>query len=313
MTRTTNLHDENLKARLERLMRGGREVDDIAKLYFGKRSASYGRASFRELADFAAHPDLRNRGPVTDRIRDMRATFKPLLDRAMNDTAVNLTDVIARAESNFRMATDEQVARLSGGKKRREAHVILTRALEKMRDPRAPSLTIDEKRIAIRFGDRLIWNPALLGQQIFDDFKFVMVKNGLLKAAEAHRLDPVRSLVILHAISVMHGVAFDLGDGIKGDLQAGFDNQQGCLEVTASLSLAGYPKAVTMKVGLLWTDLQGRDYVSVDLVDHRGPWEFAIEVKSGLLAPIGPIVPKVSRDNGTAVINIGGDDNARGF
>lgn len=313
MTRTTNLHDESLKARLERLMAGQCEVDDIAKLYFGKRSASYGRTSFRELADFAAHPDLRNRGPVTDRIRDMRTTFKPLMDRAMIDASVNLADVFARAESNFRMATDEQVARLSGGKKRQEAQLILKAALEKMRNQKAQSLTFDETRIAIRFGDRLIWNPALLGQQVFDDFRFVMVKNGLLKAGEAHRLDPIRSLVILHAISVMHGVAFDLGDGMRGELQAGFDNHQGFLEVTASLSLTGYPKAVTMKVGLLWTDLYGRDYVSVDLVEHPGPWEFAIEVKGGLFNPIGPIVPKMNRDDGTAVIKIGGNVSARGF
>jgi hypothetical protein len=310
MTRTTNLHDESLRARLERLMGGMREIDDVAKLYFGKRQASYGRASFRELADFAAHPDLRNRGPVTDRIRDMRTTFKPLFDRAMTDV-VSLADVFARAESNFRMATDEQIARLSGGRRRKEVQLVLTAALEKMRNPAALPLTEGEKGIVISFGDRLIWNPALLGQQVFDDFKFVMVKNGLLKAAESERLNPLRSLVILHAISVMHGVAFDLGDGMKGELQAGFDNRLGCLEVTANLSLSGYPKAVTMKVGLLWTDLHGRDHVSMDLVDHPGPWEFAIEVKGELFAPIGSIVPKVNRDDGTAVISIGGDVRSR--
>lgn len=293
-------------------MAGVREIDDIAKLYFGKRQASYGRASFRELADFAAHPDLRNRGPVTDRIRDMRTTFKPLFDRAMTDV-VNPTDVFARAESNFRMATDEQVARLSGGRKRKEAQLLLTAALEKMGNPAALSLTEDEKRIAISFGDRLIWNPALLGQQVFDDFKFVMVKNGLLKAAESHRLDPLRSLVILHAISVMHGVAFDLGDRMRGELQAGFDNRLGCLEVTANLSLLGYTKSLTMKVGLLWTDLQGRDYVCADLFEHPGPWEFAIEVKNGRFVPIGAVVPKASRGADTAVINIGGNVNAGGF
>ncbi len=310
MARTTNLHNENLKARLERLMVGVREIDDVAKLYFGKRQASYGRSSFRELADFAAHPDLRNRGPVTDRIRDMRTTFKPLFDRAMTDV-VNSADVFARAESNFRMATDEQIARLSGGRRRKEVQLVLSAALEKMRNPAALSLTEDEKRIVISFGDRLIWNPALSGQQIFDDFKFVMVKNGLLKAAESERLDPLRSLVILHAISVMHGVAFDLGDGMKGELLAGFDNRLGCLEVTATLSLSGYPKSVTMKVGILWTDLQGRDHVSLDLLDHPGPWEFAVEVKGGLFAPIGSIVPKVNRDEGTAIINIAGDVSAR--
>jgi hypothetical protein len=81
--------------------------------------------------------------------------------------------------------------------------------------------------------------------------------------------------------------------------------------VTANLSLSGYPKAVTMKVGLLWTDLHGRDHVSMDLVDHPGPWEFAIEVKGELFAPIGSIVPKVNRDDGTAVISIGGDVRSR--
>lgn len=131
MTRTTSLHDENLKARLKRLMTGELQVEDIAKPYVGKRSASYGRASFRELADFAAHPDLRNRGPVTDRIRDMRATFKPFIDRAIREAGVDLADVLARAEANFRMAGDEQIARLSGGRKRKEIQPVLRSALEK--------------------------------------------------------------------------------------------------------------------------------------------------------------------------------------
>lgn len=301
-----NLQDQNLKARLERLISGVREIDDLSKLYFGKRQASYGRISFRELADFAAHPDLRNRGPVTDRIRDMRTTFKPLFDRALTDE-VNLTDVFARAESNFRMATDEQIARLSGGRKRKEVQLVLAAALEKMKRPADSILTEDEKRIAISFGDRLIWNPALLGQQVFDDFKFVMLKNGLVRAADSYRLDTLRSLVILHAISVMHGVAFDLGDGMLGELQAGFDNRQGCLEVTANLSLVGYAKSVIMKVGLLWTDLPGRDYVCTELFDHPGPWQFAIEVKNGQFSPVGEIVPKASQSDNIAVINIGGD------
>lgn len=306
MNKKTKLHDENLKARLQRLLEGGREIDDISKLYLGKRSASYGRASFRELADFVAHPDLRNRGPVTDRIRDMRTTFKPMLDRGLKET-VELGDVLARAESNFRMATDEQVTKLSGGRKRKEAERILTSALEKMRNPMPPSLSLDEKRVAMGFGDRLIWNPALTGHLIFEDFKYVIVKNGLVKASEQARLENIRALVILHAISVTHGVAFDLGDGMTGELQAGFDNQYGCLEVTAALRLVGYPKAVTMKVGLLWTDLQGVTHLSAELTDHPGPWESAIEVKNGVLSPIGHVTPKIGRDEGIAVIKVGGN------
>lgn len=303
MTRKTSLHDENLKAQLKRLMSGDVHVEDIAKLYVGKRSASYGRESFRELADFAAHPDLRNRSPVTDRIRDMRVTFKPLIDRAIREAGVDIADVLARAEANFRMASDEQISGFSGGRKRKEVQPVLRSAVEKMRNGAFGSLTEDEQRIAISFGDRLVWNPALRAQEVFEDFKFVMVKNGLVEKAEGHRLDCVRSLVILHAISVMHGVAFDLG-GMTGELQAGYDNQHGCLEVTAVLNLEGYPKAVAMKVGLFWSDLMGRDHVGPALIDHPGPWTFAIEVKDARLEPIGSVASKAERPADVAIINI---------
>lgn len=292
MSRNTSLHDENLKARLKRLMSGNLQVEDVAKLYVGKRSSSFGRASFRELADFAAHPDLRNRGPVTDRIRDMRTSFKPLIDQALKEDGADLMDIIARIESNFRMANDEQVERLSGGRKRKHIQPILQSAIEKMKKAEFGTLTADERWMAISFGDRLVWNPALRAQEVFDDFVFVMIKNGLVEKAESHKLGGIRSLVILHAISVMHGAAFDLGDGMTGELQAGYNNREGCLEVTARLSLKGYPKTVSMKVGLFWTDLLGRDHIGSELVDQAGPWSFAIEVdKDARLVPISNGVP----------------------
>lgn len=304
MRRSTNLHDEDLKARIERLMSGDLQVEDIAKLYVGKRSASFGRVSFRELADFVAHPDKRNRGPVTDRIRDMRTTFKPFLDRSHDQENPNLKDVIARCDSNFRMASDEQISSLSGGRKRQQVQRVLRSAVEKLKTGKSNALTVDEQEIAISFGDRIIWNPALRAQEVFDDFKYVIVRNGLLEKDESHKLDRVRSLVILHAISVMHGSAFDLGDGLTGELQAGFDNPQGRLEVTAVLKLEGYSKAVSMKVGLFWTDLLGREHVEPILIEHPGPWTFAIEVKDAIIAPIGKVAPREEIPDGTAVIRI---------
>jgi hypothetical protein len=304
MSKKSSLHDENLKARVSRLLTGDLRVDDIAKLYIGKRSSSYGRTSFRELADFIAHPDLRNRGPVTDRIRDMRTTFRPLLDRALKEEGANLEDVISRCQSNFRMANDEQIARLSGGRKRQQVQNVLNSAVQKMKKGKLGSLSKDEQDLAIAFGDRLIWNPALRAQQVFDDFKNVMLKNHLLAQDEAHKLDQARSLVVLHAITVMHGAAFDLGVGMIGELQAGFQNPDGCLEVTALLSMEGYSKNVSMKVGLLWTDLQGLDFVDSSLSKTPGPWMFGIEIKDSLIAPIGDVMPNEKTPDTTAVIRV---------
>lgn len=307
MKKRNTLRDNDLTARITRLMSGDLQVEDVARLYTGKRSASYGRTSFREIADFVAHPDLRNRGPVADRIRDMRTTFKPLFDRSLKKENPSLNDILARAESNFRMATDEQIARLSNGRKRQQVQQILRSAVNKLLDGKVDALTEDEQIIAVRFGDRMIWNPALRSQEVFDDFKYVMVKNGLLEKTESHELEAVRSLIVLHAISVMHGTAFDLGDGITGELQAGFNNQQGCLEITATPKLEGYPKAIFMKVGLFWTDLQGKDHVDPTLMDNDGPWTFPIEIKEALITPLGGITTKECQSEDIKVIRIGGN------
>lgn len=304
MSQKNSLHDKTLKARVSRLTAGDLQVDDIAKLYIGKRSSSYGRKSFRELADFMAHPDLRVRGPVTDRIRDMRTTFRPLLDRELKKEEAKLDDVIARCESNLRMANDEQISKITGGRKRQQVQRILKSAVQKMKDGAFGHLNADEQSLAIAFGDRMIWNPALRAQEVFDDFKYVLLKNRLLEKEKVQQLDQARSLVVLHAITVMHGAAFDLGDGMTGELRAGFQNSDGCLEVTALMSLEGYPKSVSMKVGLFWTDLEGEEFVTPALLEHPGPWAFGIELQDSLIAPIGEAVPNAGEPEGTAVIYV---------
>lgn len=296
-----NIHDKHIENRLRRLMSGDLNISDVEKIYSGKRFFSYGRASFREIADFAAHPDLRNRGPITDRIRDMRTTFKPMIDRAFESSEAKIDQIFDRAESNLRMATDEQIARLSGGRRRKGAAAILKSALEKLRRGDG-NLTPDEELLALNFGDRVIWNPALRAQEVFEDFKIVMLKNGLMSSKNVAFLEVARSLIVLHAIAVMHGTEFDIGDGIGGVLQAGYNNKEGCLEVTAGLHLTGYPKRVTLKLGLFWTDLKAFDHIGEPLTSYPGPWDFPIEIRGCKLHPIGEITESYMTDPGTKVI-----------
>ncbi|WP_068147251.1 hypothetical protein [Kordiimonas lipolytica] len=286
-------------------MSGDLRPDDVTKLFAGLRSSTYGRASFRELADFAAHPDFRNRGPITDRIRDMRTTFKPLIDHALNPNGASIEQIFDRAESNFRMATDEQVARLSGGLKRRKAGSVLGSAIDKLRQgPKGIHLSPAEKLLAHNFGDRLIWNPALRAKGVFDDFKQVMLKNGLMTACNSDKLDDARALVILHAITVMHGVAFDIGDGMKGVLQAGYKNEEGCLEVTTVLNLEGYPKMISLKLGMFWTDLLAKNHVDEMLLDRHGPWDFPIEIQDNKLCPIGDVPELQEEDDNSTMVHL---------
>lgn len=303
MTRSTKLFDEQLKARLNRLMSGDLRTEDVAKLYVGKRSSSHGHASFRELADFAAHPDLRNKGPVTERIRDMRTTFKPMIDNAFVPKSATIEQLLARAVSNLRMANDEQIKRFSNGLSRKQTEATLKSALEKMRAKAVGSLSPLERLILIRFGDSVIWNPALRAQEVFEDFRAVMIKNKLMTEKDCSKLGGARTLIILHAITAMHGTEFDLGDQIGGTLQAGFDNQYGNLEITTAPHLTGHPKSVSLKIAMFWTDLAGKDHVCEKLLNRPGPWDFPIEIHDNKLCPIGEAPAAMPRDSGTAVIH----------
>jgi len=303
MPGSTKLFDEQLKARLNRLLSGDLRTEDVAKLYIGKRSSTYGRRSFREIADFAAHPDLRNKGPVTDRIRDMRTTFKPMIDNAFVPKSATIEQLLDRAESNLRMANDEQIKRFSNGLSRKQAEAALQSALEKMRAKAFGSLIPLERLVLIRFGDSVIWNPALRAQEVFEDFRAVMIKNKLMVEKDSSKLERARALIILHAITAMHGTEFDLGDGIGGTLQAGFDNQYGNLEITTALHLTGYLKPVSLKIGMFWTDLAGKDHACETLLNQPGPWDFPVEIHDNKLSPIGEASAAMPRDPGTAVIN----------
>ena len=165
-----------------------------------------------------------------------------MIDNAFAPNSATIEQLLDRAESNLRMANDEQIKRFSNGLSRKQTEAALQLALEKMRAKALETLAPLEKLVLIRFGDSVIWNPALKAQEVFEDFRSVMIKNKLMAEKDSSKLEGARALIILHAITAMHGTEFDLGDGVVGTLQAGFDNQYGNLEITTVLHLTGYPK-----------------------------------------------------------------------
>src|SRR5258708_34050870 len=123
--------------------------------------------SVREIADFAAHPDLREKGPVSQVVPDLITTFTPVLDRALGSQNPPIEKVLDRVVSNFRMATDEQLFRICGLS--RSAKIVDV-GLAKMRKGEGELLTSVEGTVLSGLGDRLIWNPVFRGDEIFADF-----------------------------------------------------------------------------------------------------------------------------------------------
>jgi hypothetical protein len=289
------MHLQNLKARTSRLLSGEVRVDDITKLYAGLRSKSFGCASFREIADFAAHPDERERGPVTQVVRDLITTFTPLLDRALRVGPLSIEKILDRVWSNFRLATDQQLLEICG-RGRQSTKKIVEAGLAKLRKGEGASLTELEVKILSGLGDRLVWNPAFRGDQIFAEFKTVLLKNKILDQRDASKLDIARDLVLLHAIVTMHGTAYVLENGARGEMQAGIERGKNHLEVTTAISFKGYSNPVHMNPCVVWTGLDASLFCEPALAERSGRWGFPIEIQDGRLKPIGELPAKQPDD-----------------
>jgi len=298
------MHFDSLKARMSRLLSGDFPADDITKLYAGLRAASYGCMSFREIADFAAHPDLREKGPVTQVVRDLITTFTPLLDRALGSQNPPIEKLLDRVVSNFRMATDEQLFRICG-LSRSATKKIVDVGLAKMRKGEGELLTSVEGTVLSGLGDRLIWNPVFRGDEIFADFRTVMLKNKILEQRDASKLDAARDLILLHAIVTMHGTAYVLENGMRGELQAGIENKTGHLEVTAAISFKDFSNPVNMNPCVVWTGLDSQLHCEPALAARLGRWNFPVEIRGGRLEAIAELPPEQPDDTDTMVFKLG--------
>ncbi|WP_205633342.1 hypothetical protein, partial [Devosia elaeis] len=107
-TEELSIHQRGLRSRVKRLLEGRAEAADVGHIFAGLRSNAGDHESFREIGDFAAHPDLRNRGPSTNRLKDFVTVFAPLLARA-SGKELPIERVLDRALANLRMLEDHQV------------------------------------------------------------------------------------------------------------------------------------------------------------------------------------------------------------
>lgn len=65
-----------LRSRVQRFLAGDHRVADLNRVFLALRDGCYGRASIREIGDFVAHREHREKGPVTDAVRDILLSFR---------------------------------------------------------------------------------------------------------------------------------------------------------------------------------------------------------------------------------------------
>jgi hypothetical protein len=154
-------------------------------------------------------------------------------------------------------------------------------ALAKVR--RQAALTDPEARVLEYLGNRFIWKPAFTADQLFDEFRYVLIQNGIVRDVESPQLEGAREFLTLHALAVMHGSAIVLDDGQKAGLYAGFANQQRRLEVKVQIVFHDLSKPVMAPICLFYTELDPQKHCAPDLLPRLDPilvdhWSTPIEI-----------------------------------
>ena len=272
-----------LRQRVERYLRGDCRVADLDRIFLGLRDRCHGLASIREIGDFVAHRDQREKGAVTDAVRDIHLSLDSWLHQG-EGRFPNLAKAKRICAANLRTATDAQLdARL--GLRREVVRSVLAQAIRKMDADRFEKVTKREQEVFNYLAGAFIWNPAFTDEQVGSELAGLLTKSGALRSVERAAFDANHDFLTLYITALMHDSAVVMDDGSRFELFAGFDNDQRRIEVKARIELAGWAKRITVPVCIFWTSLIGTDHCSDDLAAVPGKWSGAIEIDpSGRLA-----------------------------
>jgi hypothetical protein len=272
------MSDQELRIRARRLFAGDVRLEDIDRLFLDQRQRCCGRKHFQEMGDFLAHRSERNRGPVTDVMRDIMTSFR-VWSMPMRGKQHTLRDISEAGEANLRLMTDAQL--LAGcGLKRQSAGTKFHRGIAKLE---AGDRLSDKEVKAVNYiGNNFVWRPAFTDKDLAGEFFYVLSRNGIIPDPPAEMPPSVCTALALHALSRMHETVIS-HQGIEAQLFAGTANSLGVLEVKLNMNTLEWPKPVVAPVCLFMTSLQSAEHCDVSLpVSQSGldwdSWRFPIEL-----------------------------------
>ncbi len=270
---------EDLRYRARRLMSGDRRVADLDRLFLGLRARAGAQACFRELGDFVAHRDTREKGLITQCGRDV-FTSVDVWSLKMRGRDPTWVDISRAAHANLRLASDKQL-QAGCGCQRSAAKQRLKRALAKIEHRKR--LTDKEFQTLNYLGNQFIWKPAFTADQLVAEFMEVLIQNGIMPPGEAIFYEETRSFLALYALALMHGSSIILDNGQRGRLFAGFANRQRHLEVKLEVVFRELSKPLMAPICLFLTDLSPEENCAPTLLEASGPvlpshWNFPLDL-----------------------------------
>ena len=191
-------------------------------------------------------------------------------------------DIVRAAWANLRLASNAELkdgCGLRRGAVKKRFERILPRF------ERGDALSNKELALVRFLGNRFIWKPAFTDEELFVEFRDVLLLNAIISKVESAALTGAKTFLALYAISRMHGTAIVLEDGTRADLRAGFDNRERRLEVKLQIGFKEGPKPILAPICMFLTSLQPENCCASELLELGSDWQsdawiHPIEVRS---------------------------------
>jgi hypothetical protein len=280
---------QEMRLRVERLLKGSGRADDISTLYLHLRHRSRGRATVAEIGDSVAHREEKNKGIVTGDLRDFFTVMKTLGPTMIPDSAYNYS--AENLPSNFReflpaalrLAENDKI-KLHTGLNRAAAERMLPGIVAKIRqhsDGRLQihGLTPTEIGLCECLSGYIRARAAFKEDRLITEFVDALVDENLINSSERKILVKARNHIALVAACSLHMTRIDLGDGTFAEITlsptSGPDHKR--IGVYARAFIPGpinvYVSRVVFDTSLVaaeWTD---------GLQIEEANWEFPLEIR----------------------------------
>ncbi|MBJ2206697.1 hypothetical protein JFT33_08890 [Pseudomonas carnis] len=211
----------NEKRKLEKTINdiasGNFDERDVDQLFMGLRAHSEGYFAFREIADFVAHNDLRNKGFINNSLEAMYLSMKYLIDFTLKNIPLDLTKPFpAYIKKHFKY----QINKIEEETLRKDLNLTQSRAssrIDNLFTENQKTKTAELKRDHIKDNDkklieyligRVIARPTYTAEELISELLAVLKLNNL--EVDTQRLKSQTDKITLCILVLIHNTKYEI-------------------------------------------------------------------------------------------------------
>ncbi|MDG2571327.1 hypothetical protein P7L87_27620, partial [Vibrio parahaemolyticus] len=281
---------DEMRSRFHRLLGPRLFPNDLALLFLWLREPErpIRPPTVREIGDFVAHADTREKGPVTDELRDFLSHARMMNRIGPSIDLANLPpDFIANTKRNFDRLPRDLIERKTG-QRWKDARRNLDAMLSKFGPSPNGGITIKQKSIVRVEFEALLCalqnykaEPAFTADDVLRDFIMAAQKSNLIDKVDRPTRERLRPLLAMFALQSMNRTTVVLKDRWRATLDAGSYRNE--LAVFASTVVQTHkPGGWTgLRVPIFTTAVPARDYCEdgLEVADYV-VWERPIDLSA---------------------------------